>query len=543
MQSSLESLISCKDILISFLNSKSSADFVYNSSILSNDYVINYIEEYIRNTPLFDFLIHEIANLAIYHRRNKHFHVKICSILIHFANDFKTSRFTELEHYKTSLASYSSTITNIKEQISTIIKDIQINSVHSLYSYKQFSQVIATEQSYFEFIKDLQEFTNPNSIYTHTYQSNKMIDDATSTIKFINKLINKYDFYLMPKTLTDALNMHAISQKISLLQFYFNNFNKYYKTYMFTKLLSANSDTIDCCSLFESLTDIAIILRFLEYIIPKYTAIITNYLSEHVANNDTLFYMFNKNFDMLKLLIDNNIIILNLKHFEIMNSEITLRPKMWMFYKKFLDIYAQNSTVKEAKILLHAINMMLISKFNLENRDANNTEYTEEIKSKLENYSENNNYHILSLIEDDNLDDFITYITVNKVSLNQRCFLTNNYDINEMLFETWFTYFDYTVFYGAVKIMKYLYLQNISYSNSVNLSKYLVHSGSSEIVYFIEDKFSKDVIDYKVALETALLCNEYVVADYIINCYSEKINDLEDVIKHDLILNSEVLLN
>lgn len=149
-----------------------------------------------------------------------------------------------------------------------------------------------------------------------------------------------------------------------------------------------------------------------------------------------------------------------------------------------------------------------------------------------------NDDRLCSIIREDSLDDFLSYITEEKVPLNSEI-KYSIFETNRLLIEIKkVTLIEYTAFFGAVQIFHYLRTHEIELSP--HIWKFAVHSKSLEIIHFlIENKIEPDFepkddeyssfdlfshlsvderrdLFFQEILEEAIKCHHNEVANYII---------------------------
>ena len=75
---------------------------------------------------------------------------------------------------------------------------------------------------------------------------------------------------------------------------------------------------------------------------------------------------------------------------------------------------------------------------------------------------------------------------------------------------------EYATFYGSIQIFRYLVNKNVELTQSLWL--YAIHSKSSELISFLEEKSIKPVSYYDVYVES-IRCHHNEIAEYIIDNY------------------------
>ena len=170
------------------------------------------------------------------------------------------------------------------------------------------------------------------------------------------------------------------------------------------------------------------------------------------------------------------------------------------------------------------------------------TKYVDEKKIKkikydfdftmTENYEEKreegvNDSYISSLIRDDLVDEFISYINRKNISLKS-VIKRSVFETNSFLIENDPTLIEYATFYSSIRIFQYLKLNNVELSPSLWL--YAVHSDNPEMIYLLEEnKVNLPQNTFISILKEAIKCHHNDIVDYITNNYSIT-NEIIDLI-------------
>ena len=165
--------------------------------------------------------------------------------------------------------------------------------------------------------------------------------------------------------------------------------------------------------------------------------------------------------------------------------------------------------------------------------------WVEELKKELpENFYEKrkegeNDSQICELIRNDMIDEFITYVTRNGVSLNAKIqpsiyetnsFLLKNPNINNQE-DSEFSLIEYAVFFGSIQIFRYLRLEGVELTSS--LWSLAIHGKNAEMIHFLEDNHVelKDK-SYKQVFYESIKCHHNDIVNYFINNFLQ--NDEEN---------------
>ena len=92
--------------------------------------------------------------------------------------------------------------------------------------------------------------------------------------------------------------------------------------------------------------------------------------------------------------------------------------------------------------------------------------------------------YICTLIQNDSVIDFISYIEKNNISLLSTI-PSSIYETNLFLFNKNPTLIEYAAFYGSIQIFKYLYNKKVEINNSIWL--YSIHGKNADIIHFLEE--------------------------------------------------------
>ena len=99
---------------------------------------------------------------------------------------------------------------------------------------------------------------------------------------------------------------------------------------------------------------------------------------------------------------------------------------------------------------------------------------------------------ICKMIQNDLIDDFISHVSLNNISLSTKIH-TSIFETNHFLLNKNPTFFEYSAFYGSIRIFKYLLINKQKVTSS--LWTYAVHGKNSEIIHLLEE--NNDLINAK----------------------------------------------
>lgn len=129
---------------------------------------------------------------------------------------------------------------------------------------------------------------------------------------------------------------------------------------------------------------------------------------------------------------------------------------------------------------------------------------------------------LCEFIRNDSINDFIIYTTKNNIDLNS-IIKSSPFETNSLLNHS-VSLIEYTTFYGAIQIFKYLKINNVEMNSDLWL--FSIHSRNEEIIQILEDENITPPNDnlenaeqpddsFEKCLEEAVKCNHNEIADYI----------------------------
>lgn len=95
-----------------------------------------------------------------------------------------------------------------------------------------------------------------------------------------------------------------------------------------------------------------------------------------------------------------------------------------------------------------------------------------------------NDSFICSLIRQDSVEDFISYVNRNNKSLSSQIH-PSIFETNLFLMNKTPTLIEYAMFFGSIQIIRYLYYNKVSLTNSMWL--YVIHSNNPKLIHFLEE--------------------------------------------------------
>ena len=133
---------------------------------------------------------------------------------------------------------------------------------------------------------------------------------------------------------------------------------------------------------------------------------------------------------------------------------------------------------------------------------------------------------ICTLIRNDSIDEFISYLNRNKISLSSKI-ERSIFETNNFLLKNEPTLIEYAAFYGSIQIIQYLNSNGIELTPSLWI--YAMHSKSLKLIKILEDKKIEpsDKV-FKKCLEEAIKCHHYKIARYIQDFLIDKENNIKN---------------
>ena len=219
-------------------------------------------------------------------------------------------------------------------------------------------------------------------------------------------------------------------------------------------------------------------------------------------SNSEIFNIFKSNKRLLLFLIEEKIIILN----NYIVKKITQGKYIEMNYPQYFS--------PEIKPFIN-------EKWFLKNVQK---ELVEEIKKELPDgffekrkKGENDGY-ICKLIQNDSVEDFVSYVTKNNYSLISKI-VPSIYETNSFLMKNREpSLIEYAAFFGSIEIFQFLRFNNVDLTQSLWI--YTIHGNNPEIIHLLEENLEKSNIEsYKKFAIESIKCYHNNIANYFLNNY------------------------
>ena len=143
----------------------------------------------------------------------------------------------------------------------------------------------------------------------------------------------------------------------------------------------------------------------------------------------------------------------------------------------------------------------------------NLTSITNEFNEKR-HAGENDDY-ICKLIQNDFIDEFVTYVNQTNFPLNFQI-KPSIFETNQFLLENETSLIEYSAFYGSIQIFNYLYINNVKITSKLWL--YAIHGANHQIIRLLEEDNvinKNDKKTFEKCLEESLKCYHNDIAAYI----------------------------
>ena len=147
-------------------------------------------------------------------------------------------------------------------------------------------------------------------------------------------------------------------------------------------------------------------------------------------------------------------------------------------------------------------------------------DYNKIIKEIPENFDEkrkigeNENY-VCELIRNDSIEEFVSYVNRNNLSLESTISSTI-YETNPYLLENKPKLIEYAAFFGSIQIFQFLKLNKVELSPK--LWFYSIHGQNPEIIHLLEEnQIIPEKNSFKKCLEESIKCHHIDFTNYILN--------------------------
>lgn len=237
--------------------------------------------------------------------------------------------------------------------------------------------------------------------------------------------------------------------------------------------------------------------------------------TKSIFTNKEIFTIFHKNKRILLFLIKERIVILD-------KSIVSTMFNHKFLYLKFPEYFAPeikpfiNDDIKEEYSFQRKI-LNLKKDEKEEKEDLIKKICEEELPEDFEENRKNgeNEDELCQIIRKDQIEEFITYVNQKDYDL-KHLIPQSIYETNLLfLFNKSTTLINYSAFFGAIQIFRYLYKNEVELKPILWI--YAIHGEESEIINILEENQIKPPMSFKNCFGEALRCHHNYIATYIQN--------------------------
>ena len=262
------------------------------------------------------------------------------------------------------------------------------------------------------------------------------------------------------------------------------------------------------------------------HFIQKITQIFQHYKEQikQILSNDEIYQIFESNKLIVLFLLKNEFITISEKIYNemIIKKEPNGNSYCHFFYPE-LEKFKGEEKMKNIKKDILSINPTAFEHFEKNRQEGENDSF------------------ICSLIRNDLVEEFISYINRNNYSVSRKItpsiFETNQFLISNN--NT--TLIEYSAFFGSIQIFQYLLLNNAELTESLWL--YAIHSKNAELIHLLESnkisppKFMNNNNSYLKCYIESIKCHHNDFVDYIENNLMIQNETESKQIKEEIISN------
>ena len=196
------------------------------------------------------------------------------------------------------------------------------------------------------------------------------------------------------------------------------------------------------------------------------------------------------NFNIFNIFKDNKRILLYLLEEEIIKID------------KYIVLTMTNSTYEKAHYYEYFFPELISF---LKSEPIEKTELFE----KNRRIGENDDY-ISKLIQNDSVEEFITYVNQANLSLTSEI-KDSIFETNPFLNKNRPTFLEYSAFYGSIQIFQFLYMNKVKLTPSI--WSYAIHGKNPDMIHMLEESEIK--LDYKECFIESIKCHHNDIANYV----------------------------
>ena len=227
--------------------------------------------------------------------------------------------------------------------------------------------------------------------------------------------------------------------------------------------------------------------------------------------NDEIFNLFKDDKLILLILFENKIITPSKKIINFIIQKSVENYEQTPIYNKYIYYFYPQIKPYIKKSKADQIEKELL---NIDSNIFSNFE-------KKRRIGENDSY-IIDLIRNDSVEEFISYINRNSISIDNSKVQRSLFETNPYLFQhPNHSLIEYAAFYGSIQIFQYLRLNKVNLTTS--LWFYSIHSNSAELIHILEEEHVKsgDDDNFLKCFEEAIKCHHNDIANYFQNCLGD----------------------
>ncbi|KAK8864912.1 hypothetical protein M9Y10_010439 [Tritrichomonas musculus] len=244
---------------------------------------------------------------------------------------------------------------------------------------------------------------------------------------------------------------------------------------------------------------------------PRIQQIIAHFkdpIKENLTNSE-IFNIFQSNKPILLFLIKEGILIPDQNIADQISNEFFRAAKyLHYFYPEFKDFINDKKVKEEVENIINNENL---EKFETSRQKGENDDI------------------LSTIIQNDSIDDFITYINSSSIPFSTTIEPTI-YESNSFLFNKSPCLIEYASFYGSIQIFKYLYINKAEMTPSIWL--YAIHGRNPELIHLLEEK--------KIYTSCFKITKDLTISDYYIEAIKCHHNELADYIQNNLIQYEQI---
>ena len=263
------------------------------------------------------------------------------------------------------------------------------------------------------------------------------------------------------------------------------------------------------------------------YFFEKIEKILLNfkdYITKYYLNSE-IFNFFKSNKRILLFLLEERIITMD----ESIAKKIMCGKYMSRKYHHYL--WPEIQKYKNENWFIECINR---------SNSINRSNFFDEMNQLEDDFSEKRKIGestniICEMLRNDSVEEFIAYITANKIPVNSVINKLSIYETNLFLLKNKKpSLIEYAAFFGSIQIFRYLLFNKVELPPSLWL--YAIHSKNSEIIHILEEyevdlpknKLYENQSKYKYVLIESIKCHHIDIAKY----FQDKEEDLIDTLSN-----------